>query len=142
VTRKKILVPFGPDGKDLKCVHHALALAERLDAGVVIVQWGRRTDSPASGARWVQETLEEVIADARLAGLPVTHMTVSGPTDDEIASLIEDEVVDLVVLDADRRQLESIVLRHFPRLSGNIIRVREKEPMNQSVEEDGRRWLS
>jgi hypothetical protein len=142
VTRKKILVPFGPDGKDLKCVHHALALAERLDAGVVIVQWGRQPDPPASWAKWVQQSLDEVIADARLAGLSVTHMTVSGPTDDEIASLIENEGVDLLVLDADRWQLESTVLRHFPRLSGNIIRVREKEPMKQSVEEDGRRWLS
>lgn len=142
MTRKKILVPFGPDGKDLKCVHHALALAERLDAGVVIVQWARRADPPASWAKWVQQALDEVIADARLAGLPVTHMTVTGPTDDEIASLIEDEGVDLLVLDADRWQLESTVLRHVPRLAGNIIRVREKEPMTQSVEEDGRRWLS
>jgi hypothetical protein len=142
VTRRKILVPFGPDGKDLKCVHHALALAERLDAGVLIVQWGGRTDPPGSWQRWVRDALAEVIANARLAGLSVTHMTVSGPADDEIANLVEDEGVDLLVLDAESWHLESTLLRRSPRLSGNIIRVKEKEPMNISVEEDGRRWLS
>lgn len=142
MTRKKILVPFGPDGRDLKCVHHALALAGRMDAGVLIVQWGGQANLPEGRTGWVQEALAEVISDARLAGLPVTHMTVDAPTEDEMASLIEDEGVDLLVLDADRWQLESTLLRHSPRLSGNIIRVKEKEPMNTPVEEDRQRWLS
>ncbi len=38
MLQKKILVPVGSSGKDLKSVHYALALAERLRAQVYILQ--------------------------------------------------------------------------------------------------------
>lgn len=141
MSRKKILVPFGPGGRDLKSVHHALALAERLDAGVLIVQWGARSDHRATGSAWVDDVLSDVIANARLSGLSVSHMTVTGPAADEIANLVDEEGADLLVLDAEHWQLESAVLRRHPRLSGNIIRVKEKEPMSVAMDEGGERWL-
>ena len=143
MMRKKIMVPFGPGGGDLKSVHHALALAERLDALVLIVQWEGRTGSRASSTKWVDDALADVIANARLAGLNVSHMTVSGPAEeDEIANLVDEEGVDLLVLNADRWQLESALLRCHPRLTGNIIRVKEKVTMNVAEEEGDRRWQS
>jgi nucleotide-binding universal stress UspA family protein len=142
MTQKKILVPFGPDGGDLKSVHHALALAERLQAKVVILQWGSVSGGGTTQSSWVAEALAEVIAGARLAGLSLSHLTVAGPPADEIADVIADEGVDLVVLSADQDRLESALLHRQPRLAGTIIRVKEKEAMDLSVKEGGRPWRS
>lgn len=142
MTRKKILVPFGPDSGDLRSLYHALALAGRLEASVLIVEWGGDAGTRAPRSTWVGDALTDVIAEARLAGLQVTHMTVAGQTEDEIATLVDEEQVDLLVLNANHWQLESALLRSHPRLHGNIIRVKEKESMDGAAKEGGQRWPS
>ena len=37
--QKKIMVPLGPEIRDLKSVHYALAAAERLRATVIILRF-------------------------------------------------------------------------------------------------------
>jgi nucleotide-binding universal stress UspA family protein len=139
MTTKKILVPCGPEGGDLKSVHHALALAERLHAHVVVVQWTDPRHLGKPGSKWFGEALTDVIANARLAGLSLSHLTVTGSPHDEIVNIVEDEDIDLLVLSADQPQLEAAVLRHHPRLLGSIIRVKEKDTMDVSVNEGGSR---
>jgi nucleotide-binding universal stress UspA family protein len=142
MTPKKILVPCGPGGRDLTGVHHALALAERLQAHVVILKWMDLTDAGETHAGWLGDALTDVIANARLAGLNLSHLTVTGAPQDEIVNVVEEEGIDLLVLSTDQWHLESTLLRSHPGLLGSIIRVKEKEPMNVSVEEGGRRWPS
>jgi len=133
MTTKKILVPCGPEGGDLKSVHYALALAERLQAHVVVLEWRESPADRAPASSWLGDALNDVIANARLAGLNLSHLRVTGSPQDEIVSIVEDEEIDLLVLNADQTQLESAVLRHHPRLLGAVIRVKEKEPMDISV---------
>ncbi|TFG36841.1 MAG: universal stress protein [Candidatus Aminicenantes bacterium] len=128
MTPKKILVPCGPGGGDLKSVHHALALAERLQAHVLILQWWDPPDGRAPQSEWLGEALTDVIANARLAGLSLSHLTVTGSPHDEIVNIVEEESIDLLVLSADQWQLEAALLQRHPRLLGSIIRVKEKEP--------------
>lgn len=142
MTPKEILVPCGPRGRDLNGVHHALALAERLQAHVVILQWIDLTDVGEAHADWLGAALTDVIANARMAGLNLSHMTLTGSPQDEIVNVVEEEGIDLLVLSADQWHLESTLLRSHPRLLGSIIRVKEKKPMDVSVEEGGRRWRS
>jgi nucleotide-binding universal stress UspA family protein len=137
MTTKKILVPCGPGGGDLKSVHHALALAERLQAHVVILEWRNSSDDSEPASSWLGDALNDVIANARMAGLNLSHLRVTGSPPDEIVTIIEDEEIDLLVLSADQSQLESMILRHHPRLLGGVIRVKEKETMDNSVREGG-----
>ena len=78
MTQMKILVPCGPGGGDLKSVHHALALAERLQAHVLILQWREPPEDREPQSEWLGEALSDVIANARLAGLSLSHLTVTG----------------------------------------------------------------
>lgn len=142
MTPKKILVPCGPGGRDLKSVHHALALAERMLAHVLIVQWREPGDAGEANSDWLGEALTDVIANARLAGLSLSYLTVNGSPPDEIVKIVEEEEIDLLVLSADQWQLESTLLQHHPRLLGSIIRVKEKESMEVSIKKGGRRWPS
>jgi nucleotide-binding universal stress UspA family protein len=128
VTPKKILVPCGPGSGDLSGVHHALALAERLQAHVLILQWRDPTNARQPKSAWLGEALTDVIANARLAGLNLSHLTVTGSPQDEIVNIAEEEGIDLLVLSADQWQLEAALLQRHPRLLGSIIRVKEKEP--------------
>ncbi len=139
MTPKKILVPCGPGNGDLKSVHHALALAERLQAHVLIVQWREPQDDRDPQSDWLDESLTDVIANARLAGLNLSHLRVTGSPHDEIVNVVEEEGVDLLVLSADQWQLESALIQRHPRLLGSIIRVKEKEKMDVSMNEGGRR---
>ncbi|MCP3930363.1 MAG: hypothetical protein GY705_14820, partial [Bacteroidetes bacterium] len=37
VSYKNILIPLGKESKDLKALHHALSLAERIDSRVLVL---------------------------------------------------------------------------------------------------------
>jgi nucleotide-binding universal stress UspA family protein len=136
MTTKKILVPCGPEG-NLKSVHHALALAERLQAHVVILEWKGSADDRDPASTWFGDALNDVITNARMAGLSLSHLRATGAPQDEIVTIVDDEEIDLLVLGADQSQLEAAVLRDHPRLLGAVIRVKEKEAMDNSVEEGG-----
>lgn len=137
MTTKKILVPCGPESGGLKSVHHALALAERLQAHVVILEWRESPGDRKPASTWLGDALNDVIANARMAGLSLSHLRVTGAPLDEIGNIVEDEEIDLLVLSADQSQLEAAILRHHSRLLGAVIRVKEKGSMDYSVEEGG-----
>ena len=59
---KKILVPLGPEIRDLKSVHYALAAAERLQAAIIIL---RLADGHIERTPWIEETLTDLVANAR-----------------------------------------------------------------------------
>ena len=142
MTRKKILVPFGPEIRDLMSVHYAMALAERLQARVFILQWGGAPNGSEPYPTWLEEALADLITSARLAGLRMSHVTVTGPLEQAAVNVVKDERIDLLVLGENQSRLERRLLQLAPHLTHSIIRVKEKDTVSLSEKEGGPRWRS
>ena len=142
MTQKKILVPIGPEIKDLKSVHYALALAERLQAKVFILQWAGGPGGSEAYPAWLEEALADLIASARLAGLSLSHLTVNGRQAEGAVNVVKDEGIHLVVLSKHQSRLGCGLLELAPHLEHAIIRVEEKDTVNLSEKKGEPRWQS
>jgi hypothetical protein len=136
---KKIMVPIGPEIRDLKSVHYALAAAERLQATVIIVRCACDGEERAT---WFDEALTDLIGSARLAGLKLTVVEAFGTPEREVVDLVDHERVDLLVLSEDQSRLEQRVLELAPHLGRLMIQVKEKDTMHLETEKGGSRWQS
>jgi hypothetical protein len=137
--QKKIMVPLGPEIRDLKSVHYALAAAERLRATVIIFRLAYGSEERPS---WLEEALNDLVASARLAGLRLSLVEADGAPDREVVDLVDQERIDLLVFSEDQRRLEREVLDLAPRLGRLMIRVEEKETLQLGTEKGGSRWQS
>jgi nucleotide-binding universal stress UspA family protein len=126
MSRKKILVPLWPSGKDLKGVHYALSLAERLHAQVYILQQAAVAgfENPLGG--WLEEALLDLINSARQAGLTVSHHLAHGELEVEIVDLVKEEGIDVLVFGEDDGARDRLLLHVKPLVSSQIILVKEK----------------
>ena len=127
MVRKKILVLVGLTGKDLKSVRYALALAERLQAKVFILQQTGNAADPNPLALWLGEVLPELINSAREAGLNVSHLIANRPLKDEIVALAREEGIDLVIIGDDDGRCGGLSHQIKPLVPSQIIQVSEKD---------------
>jgi K+-sensing histidine kinase KdpD len=128
--QKKILAPVGPDGRNLKGVRYAMALAQRLGARVYILQLSSRVDAVGSDSVLLEKTLKEVINSARQAGLTISHHVAYQDFKNEIIDLIKQEGIDVLVFGADDERCERLLKRVRPLVPSQIIEVREKDHVN------------
>ena len=133
------MVPLGPEIRDLKSVHYALAAAERLQAAVIILRFA---DGLEERPPWLEEALTDLVASARLAGLNVGIVEADGAPECEVVDIADHERIDLLVFSEYQRRLEREVLDLAPRLGQLMIRVREKDAMRLDTEGGGSRWQS
>jgi hypothetical protein len=134
--QKKILVPVGSNANNLKSVYYALALADRLDAHIHILQQSlaRRTESQQTV--WLHETLQDLINDARQNDILVSQYTVNTNFKDEIVDLVRSEHIDLLIFSADQALSEDLLLQIMPLIPSQIIQVREKDEIHCIKEGD------
>ena len=125
--QKKILVPLGMTGADLKSVHYALALAERIEAQVFILQSDDATGADSSLTLFLGEALSDLINSARQAGLNVSHHIAHKELKEEIVGLVKDEHIDLLVFGVDEKLNKRLLLQVKPLVSSQIIQVSEKK---------------
>ena len=127
MLQKKILVLVGHSGKDLKGVHYALSLAERLQAQVFILQKAGEHGDQNPLALWMGEALPDVINSAREAGLSISHLIANRPLKDEIVELALEEGIDLVILGDGDDACHGLPLQIKPLVPSQIIQVSEKD---------------
>lgn len=127
MSQKKILVPLWPSGKDLKGVHYALSLAERLQAKVYILQEAGLNSFGNPISDWLEETLLDLINSARQSGLAVSHHIAHRGLEVEIVGLVKDEGIDVLVLEEGGWACERLLLHIKPLISSRIILVKEKD---------------
>jgi hypothetical protein len=139
MSPKKILVPLVPSAKDLKSVHYALSLAERLSAHVYILQQAAASslDNPLS--IWMGEALSDLINSARQAGLVVSHHVTHRLLEEEIVGLVRNEGIDVLVFGDDDAADERLVLQIKPLIPSQIIQVKGKDHISYLKQEDGAR---
>jgi nucleotide-binding universal stress UspA family protein len=125
--QKKILVPLDMTGADLKSVHYALALAERIEAQVFILQSDDATGADSSLTMFMGEALSDLINSARQAGLNVSHHIAHKELKEEIVGLVKDEHIDLLVFGVDEKLNKRLLLQVKPLVSSQIIQVSGKK---------------
>ena len=128
--QRKILVPLGLVGKDLKSVHYALSLAERLKSQVYILQQASRSSFENQFAAWFGETLLDLINSARQSGLSVSHHITHRELKEEIVDLVMEEGIDLLIFGTDDGLSEHLLLQVKPLIPTQIIQVKEKNHIN------------
>jgi hypothetical protein len=104
-----------------------MALAERLETRLYIVQPSRGEAPADSDTHRLDETLAELINSARQAGLSISHHLANGDLQNEVVDFIREEGIDLLVFSADDRPWARALMRVKPRVSLPIIQVREKD---------------
>jgi len=130
MLQKKILVPFGLYETDLKGVHYALALAERIEAQVYILQADDPMDADDSMRIYMGEALSDLINSARQAGLKVSHYIAHKALKEEIVGLVKDEHIDLLVFGVEEKLNKRLLLQVKPLVSSQIIQVRGRKNMH------------
>lgn len=126
MLQKKILVPLSMTVTDLKGVHYALALAERIEAQVYILQLDETIDTDSPLQPRMDETLSDLINSARQAGLKVSHYIAHRELKEEIVGLVRDEHIDLLVLGMEEKLNKRLLIQVKPLVSSQIIQVRSK----------------
>lgn len=122
---KKILVLLDPQSRELSAVHHALALAERIKAQVIILRiepLGERTALTG----WVDDVLFELLNRAREAGVAVSCNTCRDCSGKAVLGFVQDQRIDVLVVGEKERHWEKDVLQMKSRMPAQIIRVKEK----------------
>ncbi len=123
---KKILVPLASAGKDLKSLHYALALAERIEAQVYILQQDNHVGPENPLTVYMGEALTDLINSARQAGLNVSHHIAHKALKEEIIGLARSEGIDLLVFGVEDEFNKRLLLQIKPMISSQIIQVKGK----------------
>lgn len=128
--QRRIVVILSPTEKELKSVHYALSLAERVAARVFIVQQISGNGSESSHTIWLQEALSDLISSAREAGLTVSHHISGGELKADIIHLAEGENIDVLVFSDSKTFRKSLLQQIKPLAASQIIQVKEKNQVN------------
>ncbi len=129
--QKKILVLFTPATRGLNAAYHAFSLAERINARVLILYF-KALGGNRPQKSWLEEALRNITRNARQEDLPVTYRVVAGEFEQEVAGLIEEAGIDLVVYDAhDGNGPQGEAIRRIQScVSSQFIQVKRKYGFN------------
>jgi hypothetical protein len=136
----KILVSLMASAKDLKSVHYAMSLAERLSAHLYILQQAAVPGLDNPHSTWMEEALLDLINSARQAGLMVSHHIILRHLEEEIVSLVREEGIDVLVFGDDDGAGERLVLQIKPLVPSQIIQVKGKGRISYLNKEDKAKW--
>lgn len=125
--RKKVLVPIGPHASNLKSVHYALSLAERLDAKIYILQQAPAAAAENQQTLWFNDTLQDLINNARQNNIVLSHYVANNNFKDEIVDLVKSEHIEVLVFSADAEVSEGLLHQVKPLVPSQIIQVRQKD---------------
>jgi hypothetical protein len=134
MNQKKILVPIGPTANNLKSVHYALALADRIGAQIYILQQTPDQKIRTQHNIRFDATLQDLVNRACQNEIILIHYGSNTNLKDEIVDLFSSEHIDLLVFSEDQQVSEGLLLQVKPLVPCQIIQVREKHD-NQSIGE-------
>ena len=129
MSYKNILIPLGKESKDLKALHHALSLAERIDSRVLVLSLEEATKEQAKKSPVIEACLD-VIHSACEQGLHLSFHIASDSSDTEFLKLLERENIDLIIISDTEIRIEKMIRKIMSIISCQVIQVREKNDIN------------
>jgi len=135
--RKKILVPLDAHTSNLKSVHYALALADRIQAFIYIVRQRKTSGEEIQHFDLLDQALRELINNARESGISLYYYEVEKNFIDEIVELVKTENISLLVFNTEKNDSEHLMRLIKPLVSCQIIQVKKWE---ENLKEEGKRY--
>lgn len=123
---KKILVLLHPESRKLSALHHALALAGRIKAQVIVLRI-EPVERKTALAGWVDEAVLELLNRAREAGMSVSCNTFRDPSRAALAGFVREQAIDVIVVGENGRRWVKDLLQMKLGMPTQIIRVSEKD---------------
>ena len=135
MSEKRILVPLEASEKHLESLHYALALAERLQTHVYILQNHTGSARSMSRTSWLDAALSDLIHSARRSGLNISHHLGTGEWKEDIVGLVAAEGIDLVVFGGENDTWRHLLSQLKPLIPSHIMHVKQKHHNSDSVKE-------
>jgi hypothetical protein len=129
VSYKNILIPLSPDSKNLKALHHALSLAERIQSRLFVLSIEYTAEKPNKKSPVIDAWLD-VIHKASEQGLQISLHIASNGGEEKLLKLMERERIDLIILSDTEIRVEKMVKNILPMISCQVIQVKEKNNIN------------
>ena len=126
---KNILVPFGRHSSNLKSLYHAFALTERIRAKVFVL-FLKEANLAQQQITPIEKACLEMVHSACEEGMSVSFHIASGRFEVELLNSIKMEHIDLIVIGAGDREMESAIKGFNLGRSIQIIKVKGKNKIN------------
>ena len=126
--QENILIPLAPDSRDLKALHHAISLAERINSKIIVFSL-EAEDSPGKAKNPVMEACKDVINRVRENGMEISLLITSSQGEEaekEFLQLLTRERIDLIIISDTERYMEQMIRRIMPLISCQVEQVKEK----------------
>jgi K+-sensing histidine kinase KdpD len=123
---KKILVVLHPESRELSALHHALALAERIKAQVIVLRI-EPVEQKTAFAGWIDDAVLELLNHAREAGLTVSCNTLKDTSKAALVGFVQEQDIDVIVVGENGRRWVRDLLQMKSGMPTQIIRVSEKD---------------
>ena len=128
MSQENILIPLAPDSRDLKALHHAISLAERIDSRIIVFclepeKGVARAENP------VMEACRDVISRVPENGLNISLLVTSAQGEEaatEFIQLLAQEGIDLIIISDTERYMAEMIKKIMPAISCQVVQVREK----------------
>ena len=126
MNTENILVPFDQYSKDLKPLYHAFSLTERIKAKIFVVFFKKENDPVAP----FEKACINMIQSACEEEMSVSFHIANDLFQNEMLNIINTEHINLIVISAGDSNMESSIKAINPKLSVQIIKVKEKNNIN------------
>jgi hypothetical protein len=128
VGLEHILIPLAPDSRDLKALHHAVSLAERINSKIIVFSL-----EPENGQGKVKspvlEACEDVIHRVQESGLKISLLITSSQGEEaeaEFLKLLARECIDLIVISDTEIYMKKMIRKLMPLISCQVVQVKGK----------------
>ncbi len=126
--QENILIPLAPDSRDLKALHHAISLAERINSKIIVFSL-EPENHPGKVANPVMEACKDVTNRARENGLQISFFITSAQGEEaekELLQLLAREGIDLIIISDTEESMDQLIREIMPLIPCQVEQVREK----------------
>ena len=130
MTCQNILIPLTEESRDLKALHHAISLAERIESNVLVYSFVPETEAVKTDHPVIEASVD-VVHRACENGLKVSFFIApDGNAEADFLKLLDRERIDLVVISDTEPHMEQMIRKVMPLISCQIVQVRKKNSVN------------
>ena len=129
-TKKKILVLPGPKLTDLKSLHYAISLAERIYGQVIIIELEKGKNDLEPSLKRSADSAPALPNTSHQEDVTVSRLVVREDPETAITKIVQEVGADVVVFDADDERWNRVFSKIRALLPNQIIQVREKDSVN------------
>lgn len=131
--QENILIPLAPDSRDLKALHQAISLAERINSKIIVFSVERESQLGEAQNPVIDASMD-VINRARENDIAISLLVTSSQgeeADGEFLQLLTRERIDLIIISDTETNMEKMIKRLMPLIPCHVVQVREKDHISR-----------